>query len=717
MPKIYPYTKERSQIVSMSRLNKNSLAYATKYSGAKIMDIHDHSTKLKLVHNELGSKTTAICFSQDAKLMAFANAGVIYIVDLKTKQVIKNIKIPNEIIEILTFCSTSTYVIAGTNCGRVYQYRYNHSAMLSRLCSFPHKARRSKINFVSAFAMYEEKLACSGQGGALFIIDLHSKIQREILIEQGSRINALCFIDENTLVSANVDGDVLVHSLQDTKEAKLIDAPFKNIRDIVKTPNSDYIIVSGNTNYVALLDIKKAKVALAKYIEFEQNVSKITLLHDESLFVALENSQILNAKLPNRIQLKELVMQNSLFEAYRLLENEPILHNTIEYKLLEKRYKDIYKEALNALINQNKTLALKCIIPLKGIRSKEHEINALFKAFEHYDRFKILYFEKKYALCFTMCKKFEALMQTPLYSKIEEAWRDSFKNAYRHILLGDVQSAKALMHEYLTLISKREIIKLLLTQDDDFMAFLRAVDDNDFQSADELAYKNKLFLETPTFITLNQSIEKNIKKIDLLIKQGELKKAKEHLKLFKNTTFMKDELERLITSFNSMIKLQNAYKLSDLKTCYEILDTNKNLNSTELGLILNKRWAALVSECEEYALQGDAKSIKIALENLINVNTRKDKIGDLLRVSFQSKIKVFLVNKNYQGAQNIIYSYIDIFGNDNEMKSLMNTYEYLSAKKLAITIADKERTPRDEWLKSELIMEYSQILKHKVLTP
>jgi WD40 repeat protein len=710
MPKIYPYAKERSQIISFSRLSENSLAFATKYSGAKIININDNATKLKLVHKELGSQTTAICFSQDAKFMAFANTNLIYVIDLETKELVKNISIPDEKIEILTFCSASTYLIAGTDAGRVYQYRYNSSAVLSRLCSFPYKKKQTKINYVSAFAMHKDKLACSGQGGALFIIDLHSKIKKDILIEQGSRINALCFIDENRVVSADVDGNVLIHSLN-KKETKFIDAPFKNIRDILKTPNADYIIVSAQSNYVALLDINKAKVADTKYIEFKKTISKIALLNDASLFVALEDSEILNVQLPNRLQLKELVMRNALYEAYRLIENEPILHNTLEHKLLEKRYKDIYKAALNALMNQNKSYALSSVAPLKGIRSKENEINILFKSFENYDRFKILYFEKKYALCFAMTSKFEALKQTPLYTKLEEAWRESFKNAYRHITLGDIQSAKALMHEYLTIASKRELIKLLINQESDFMAFLYAVDINDFQSVDELIHKNRLFLETPTYISLNISIEKNIKKIELFIKQGELQKAKEHLKLFKNTTFMKDELERLITDFNSMIKLQNAYKRNDFKSCYEILDTHKILNATELGIILNKRWAQLVSECEDYALAGDAKSIKLALENLISVSTRKDKIGDLLRVSFQSKIKAFLANENFQGSQNIIYSYIDIFGTDKEMKLLMKTHEHLSRKKLAITLDNGERTPRDAWLSSEIIMEYSKALK------
>jgi hypothetical protein len=43
----------------------------------------------------------------------------------------------------------------------------------------------------------------------------------------------------------------------------------------------------------------------------------------------------------------------------------------------------------------------------------------------------------------------------------------------------------------------------------------------------------------------------------------------------------------------------------------------------------------------------------------------------------------------------------------------MKTYENLSANKLAITLNDGARTPRDEWIKSEIIMEYSKVVKQK----
>ncbi len=113
-------------------------------------------------------------------------------------------------------------------------------------------------------------------------------------------------------------------------------------------------------------------------------------------------------------------------------------------------------------------------------------------------------------------------------------------------------------------------------------------------------------------------------------------------------------------------------------------------------------------QCEEYASKGNIKNIKITLGQLIELNARRDKIGDLLRVSFQVQIKFLLARKNFNSAKNIIYSYIDIFGTDTEMKSLMKKYEAISNKSLAITQNDGEYISRDNWIHSKIINKSSK---------
>ena len=700
MPSVDIVIKERSQITDLTLLDDGNIFYTTKYNGAKIVDTRNYKIIKKLIHKELGAETTAICVSKDATLLAFANKNIINILNLKTKKIIKSIKIANQYINKLSF--SLPYIIAGTDQGRVLQYRYDNSALLARICSFPYKRKNITNNFISAFALFNTTLASAGQGGALIISDIYIQYNNQVLIEQGQHIDALCFIDQHTIVSANIGGKVIVHSLKTEEIISTIDAPFSDVKQIIKMPNPNFIALSGDENYIAIADIYKGKIVHAKYVTFPYNIEKMELINDESLLVTLKDYSIINVKLATPHKLKELIMQGNLEAAYEIIEQEKMLLESREYKILEQRYKLIYQNALNALLNQNKTLAQKIILPIKKIKSKKREIDALFTSFENYNRFKILYLEKKYALAFAMATKHVALQQTPIYIKLEDAWRDSFINAQRHMTLGKDDHAKALLDEYITVVSKRPIIKLFLNKDKNFMTFLLAIQRDDFQTVEELLHDNPLFQEAPTYVVLNQSIEKNITKIDLLINQGDLVKAKELLLKFKRSSFIKEELKRIYSDFENMSHLQKAYQNNDFKLCYETLDKHPALNSSELGVLLNKHWAKLIHECEEFALKANPNGIKTTLDGLLLVQTRKGRVGDLLRVSFHSRIKAYLAKNSFGGAKNIIYSYIDIFGSDNEIKSLMKTYEAMSKKQLAIT--QNDRIDRNSWTEVEAII-------------
>lgn len=694
--------KDRSNITSLALVDKNTVVYSSVYHGIRFLDMSDYKTKHKITFDEISAKSTAFCFNKEPALMAFATNNAIYVVSLETKKIIKTIKIAKSIILELIFCDN--YIIAGTNKGRVLQYRYNNSAQLARICSFIPQNKRDTTNYVSAFAVYENYLATTGQGGALYVFDVFSHVQRKTLIESGNRINALYFLNHNKLISADVQGNILIHSLLDPNDKVSISAPFINVKQIIGMPNPRYIAILGDENYISLIDLEDMKVAYAKYVQFPAKTTHMLLVHNELLLVSLDNQNVMEIKLTSAKQLRTALIYNEILNAYDLVEHEPMMKHTREYKLLEKRFDSLYQEAASALISQNKSLALKTLSIVKQIPSKKAVIDELFSAYEQYSRFKIIYLEKKYALAYAMSEKYPPLKLSPLFIKIEEAWLDNFINAQRHVLMGNVGNAQVLLDEYMTIISKRDIITLLLRQDKNFIQFLKAIGEKDFQTLEELVQKYPNFKTTPTYISLNQSTDKTIHKIETLINVGKLLQAKELLQKFRSTSFIKEDLKRLHHRLQDMAQLKHAYKNNDFKTCYEILDTHHHLNISDLGILLNKHWMKLISTCEEHALKASPNAIKTTLNSLLLVNTRTSRIGDLLRVSFHSKIKAYLAKRSFHGAQNIIYSYIDIFGSDCEIKSLMSMYEALSKKKLAITQDGNDLINRDKWIDSEVII-------------
>lgn len=74
-----------------------------------------------------------------------------------------------------------------------------------------------------------------------------------------------------------------------------------------------------------------------------------------------------------------------------------------------------------------------------------------------------------------MCSKFEPLKNTLQYQKMEQVFKIAFLNAQRHIMQNNIQGAKALLSQYSTVLSKKPLINLLLTQNKEFVSLLKAI--------------------------------------------------------------------------------------------------------------------------------------------------------------------------------------------------------------------------------------------------
>jgi len=698
-----------SKIINLKTINDTIVAYATKLDGIGFFSSKDCSIKNNIKIEYLNNKTTAVCFSNDGKLFAFANSTIIYTIHMPTQKLIKTINTDGEKIEIMEFDPSNNYIIAGSNNGRVLQYTFDSSLLLSRLCSFPYKRdeKYSKIkkNFVSSFAFYKNYLACSGYKNAIFIIDFISQSDKEAIIHSRSRIDALCFLNEDTLISGNKDGEVDIISLKNTHTYKRLNAPFGNIKQILIMPNPNYIMVASKTQ-IAIFDIKNYKLIDTDYIKLNANISNIIIQNNELLLMIFDDTSIIKVELPNTEKLKSLIAHNLLDKAFDLIAKEEMLKNSKEHKELEKKYKDIYIKAVEALINNDKKSAIQLTQIFKDTKQKKEEIKSLFDAFENYPQFQNHFKEKKLPIAYAMATKYPALQYTQEYKEMEKEWKEAFKCAQKQILSGKEDSAKECLKKYITIISKRESIQLILKQNKEFIDFLKAIEKKDYKKISHLCAKNELFTQIPLWHTMLENMQKDLQTAKDYMKKGDIPKAQQYLLKLHEADSIKNEVEILQSHCKEIISLQNAYKANDFKQCYEMIDLHKYLRSTNLGIMLQKHWFKIIHQCEQYAIRGDIENIKKTIKNLILINTRRGKIGDILRLGFHTKIQTMITKKQIQNAQKTIYLYIDTFGIDKEINSLMKTFENNFATKLAITYDANKKATRDSWIHSYIITGY-----------
>ena len=309
------------------------------------------------------------------------------------------------------------------------------------------------------------------------------------------------------------------------------------------------------------------------------------------------------------------------------------------------------------------------------------------------------------------------LRSTLEHNKLEEMYRVVFEKAIEELRNGNSSRANRLLENFKDVSSKKEEIGALFIDFKHYDRFKLHILEKKYSIAYALCSKHSLLMLTPEYKRMEDIFLNAFKLAREQILMGQKDLAKDTLSKYITILSKRDEIKNLLNgnysyenstkvkssadSYNE--KLLHAYEKNNFKECYELID-RYSMENIELVTLLEKHWIKLMIECEDYALNGNVKAIKATLDELISTKTRVDKIGDLLRVAFHSKIKSLKESEKFATAENIIYSYIDIFGLDIEIKEIMKEFQKRSSKILAIT--QNEKVLRDNWLNAALIVEY-----------
>lgn len=695
MFKIFNSLDTVSNVKHLYLLQNSSIGFTTELNDVMTFDYKSAALTKIITSPHLDTDAKNIIFSSQKELLAFSKNHYLYILDIKNDTIINIINTNNQPIIELSFDPSSNYIFVATKSGRIFQYKAIYPILLSRICSFDKELQKSSFTF------YENSFACSSENGSIVVINIFTKSDKKIFTHSKKAINLLYFINEEVLLCAREDSKVEFIDIQSTKVLKTIELRLKNIKKIVQIKNSNFAVICGDNNYLSVVDVKSFKVIHHKYIAFDDDINDIVMPRDDLLIVALKNSKILKVTIEAFNILEHLLLHNSLKEAYELFEAQPMLKSSIEYQKFNDNFQNSYAQAIKHLIHTNRAFASQMLDAYVEVPYFSKEIKELFLAFEKYDRFCRLITDKQYALAYAISTKSTPLQETPQYKKMEQLFNLALFSAIKYIIKKDIQNAKETLKPYFSVASKKPLINALLTHNKEFVEFLSAIKNRNFKTIQQCIKKYTVFKEMPSYISLQKDIENELSEAKINIQTANIAVANRYLDALEGVESLSKELKQLRQKGAEVSMLLDAYERDDFKKCYELLDSYTYLKSIELGILLEKHWQKLMQKCENYAIKGEFKNIKKTLKELLKISSREEKIGELLKVSFHSKIENLIIIKDFFAAQTIIYSYLDIFGIDSEIVYIMKRYEAISNDKLAIT---HSLSSRDNWMECDIII-------------
>jgi len=666
-------------------------------------ELAEYNAIFKLIDFTLLEKNLT-AFNLQKRVLAIAKDESIFIYDIKTKKQIQTLKSHDGTISQLYFLPDDLHIVYVTANGRVLICNYEHVHYDFRIFSTIKKYKTQLPIRISTLAFHKHLLAIGSADGKVTLIHLNSYALIDTLHYSNAAISTLCFSDTNRLIIIDAHGEIFTHDIEGIEATKRIVTHLSHTKQLLPIPKSDFLLINSQKEFLTLFDMKKNKIILNKYLPCSHAISYIELTKEKNLLIALQDREVLHITLQNESDLESLILHNMIAEAYALVEQNPQLLESKEYKELEKAYSIKYFNALKALQVSDVKKARELLENCSQIKSKQDDTKLLFEAYRYYENFQTLVMEKKFAPAYALAIKYPPLQYSKEYKTMENSYKKAYKNAQKQVIHSNLNAAKQLLSPYLSVISKKKSINLILKENEAFLAFLEALKRSDYTTMYGVLGTHPHFENIPPYKEFLQGVTHSLQKINKLLNAAKVSKARDLMQRLEHISFVEKELLLLTKKADSIEKLLLAYKQGKFEECYRLLDEKSTIFlRLQLANLLEKHWAKLMQKCEKYAFYGNIKGIKQTLQELLTLKSRSKRVGELLRTAFIVTIEENITQQKLVSAENFIYSYIDIFGDDTNLQRVMHTYEKKADKKLAIT-PKTTAIARDAWLHNELLL-------------
>lgn len=683
MPLISRCLRAGSSIVETQGLRDGLLGVVTAKDGVYLVDSRTCKTLSRMRIEELDPFEHGTAFSPDGRYFCFAHntskGNAIRLIEIASKRLVRSYATQDNPIGILSFDPTSTYIVAGTLTGRVMVWRIDGSILIARLSSFPEHtpnlfATPTKT-YISAIAYSATRIATAGYGGSVVVTNFHTLTHTKRIRPGKIRIDALAFIDERYLVTGNVHGVIeRIDTLEEEPIRQLI-APIGPIRHLLILPRSGLLLAASKFTHIALIDIKSMQIIEEHYLTLPSPIHSMTYLGDDQIAIGLDSGTVVQVELTAYLQMKEAIDKEDFEEAYGLSDAEPLIKESEQYRILNNRFRSHYSDAFQAFSRHDDETALTLLRPFKTITQTKREVQELITAFSEYDRLRLSIEEQRYSVAYGLAERYPPLRQTAQYKTLEEEWERRFTEAQAYMFKDDPDQVKQVLNAFITVPSKSVFIRLLLHKTQLLLDFSRAIHDEDYETLKRVSDQEPALKETPAYQASMHAADELIDAIMNAIRSNRFEKAEQRIEKLLAIPHLLHRHDELMTLLKKARRLYQAHSDRLILHYYELLDRSQELSHLPQAKAVEKAWKRLMQRCEKEALVGNTAAIKRILGPLIDLPTRSEKIGNLLRVSYQMQVKHHLARKEYEKTRRAISHYLSIFGMDNETRQLITRLE------------------------------------------
>ncbi|MFW6307025.1 MAG: hypothetical protein ACOC08_00100 [Campylobacterales bacterium] len=403
-----------------------------------------------------------------------------------------------------------------------------------------------------------------------------------------------------------------------------------------------FALICGKDERVLAIDTYSLDIVFSYKLE-QSGIASLAIKEDKLMVGSIDGLFEVYDFSENKEEMKLKLKEDDIQAAYQMSEQNIFLKLNTDYVEAKNRLWDKKrKESIDLLAKNKADEALKNIKPFLEDKEKKEDFDFYLSQIEDIGNFMDLYEKKEYPKAFKLADQNEQIKALSIYEELEKYWENLFNTAKKMLQKNPTlyrSKARELLDPYASVKSKKELIVTLLNNADKFTQSEEFLKERDFAGYFRLCEKFPFLKETQAYKKAVMIGEQLFDKAFDAENKKDFEKALNYLNVLGDfTPFKHGALERKKHLENKMAFFKSI-KEKDIPAAYRIVEQDSDLASLEEFESLKNDFKKLSKKAYEKAFGGFSQSALEILEDYIDINYWRDKIGSIMKVSYINEIK------------------------------------------------------------------------------
>jgi WD40 repeat protein len=403
-----------------------------------------------------------------------------------------------------------------------------------------------------------------------------------------------------------------------------------------------FALICGKDERILAIDTHSLNIVFSYKLE-QSGIASLAIDGDKLMVGSIDGLFEIYDFSENKEEMKLKLKEDDIHSAFTMTENNIFLKLSPEYVEAKNRlWEAKRKESIDLLAKNKAEEALKNIQPFLEDKEKKEDFDFYLAQIEDIGNFMDHYEKKEYPQAYKLADQNDQIKALSMYEELEKYWDNLFNTAKKMLQKNPTlykPKAKELLEPYASVKSKKELIITLLNNADKFTQSEELLKERDFAGYFRLCDKFPFLKETQAYKKAVMIGEQLFDKAFDAEGKKDFDKALNYLNVLGDfTPFKHGALERKKHLENKMTFFK-AIKDKDIPGAYRIVEQDSNLASLEEFEALKNDFKKLSKKAYEKAFGGFSQTALEILEDYLDINYWRDKVGSIMKVSYINEIK------------------------------------------------------------------------------